>query len=98
VPLDQVLGAVEGATKLHLVLLDACRENPFKMRLTLASRAIGRGLARVEPARGTLVVYAAMDGQVALDGNGIHSPFASALLKEIKGSHHRDQQTISLGT
>jgi uncharacterized caspase-like protein len=84
VPLDQVLGAVEGARKLRLVLLDSCRENPFKMRRTLASRAIGRGFARVEPAPGTLVAYAARDGQVALDGVGANSPFAAALLKEMK--------------
>jgi Caspase domain len=84
VPLDQVLGAVEGARKLRLVLLDACRENPFKMRRTLASRAVGRGLKPIEPAPGTLVSYATKDGQVALDGDGANSPFAAALLKEIK--------------
>jgi tetratricopeptide (TPR) repeat protein len=84
VPLDQLLGAVEGARKLRLVMLDACRENPFKMQRTLASRSVGRGFTRVEPAPGTLVAYAAKDGQVALDGDSANSPFATALLKEIK--------------
>jgi tetratricopeptide (TPR) repeat protein len=86
VSLDQALGAVEGARKLRLVLLDACRENPFarQIRRTIASRSVGRGLARIEPGPGTLVAYAARDGQVALDGDGQNSPFAAALLKHLK--------------
>src|SRR4029077_11590180 len=70
VPLDQALNAVEGARKLRVVILDACRDNPFanKMRRTTASRSMGRGLARVEPEGGTLVAYAARGGEVALDG------------------------------
>jgi uncharacterized caspase-like protein len=84
--LDQVLLAVEGASKLRLVVLDACRENPFTktMRRATASRAIGRGLARVEPDGATLVVYAARDGQVALDGEGVNSPFAISFMKHIE--------------
>jgi tetratricopeptide (TPR) repeat protein len=86
VPLDQVLGAVEGAHKLRLVLLDACRDNPFarRMQRSLAARSIGRGLARIEPGPGTLVAYAARDGQVALDGDGQNGPFAVALSKLLK--------------
>jgi uncharacterized caspase-like protein len=87
VSLEQVLLAVEGAQKLRLVILDACRDNPFArgMRRTTANRSIGRGLARVEPEGATLVVYAARDGQVALDGDGGgNSPFATALAKYIE--------------
>ncbi len=75
-PLDQVLGSVEAARKLRLVILDACRDNPFarQMRRTVASRSIGRGLGRVEPEGGTLVAYAAKHGEVALDGEGTNSP------------------------
>ncbi|MGA2129539.1 MAG: tetratricopeptide repeat protein, partial [Xanthobacteraceae bacterium] len=78
VALDQVMSAVDGARKLRLVLLDACRDNPFarQMRRTTASRSVGRGLARIEPDGGTLVVYAAKHGEVALDGEGGgNSPF-----------------------
>jgi uncharacterized caspase-like protein len=69
-----------------MVLLDACRENPFarQMQRTLAARSVGRGLARIEPGPGTLVAYAARDGQVALDGDGQNSPFAAALVKLLK--------------
>src|SRR5258705_13481776 len=51
VPLDRVLFAVEPARQLRLVILDACRDNPFAktMKRTIASRAIGRGLAKIEP-------------------------------------------------
>ena len=52
-PLEQVMSAVEGAKKLRLILMDACRDNPFgrQMRRTIASRSIGRGLASIEPGR-----------------------------------------------
>lgn len=86
VALDQALGAVEGAKRLRLVILDACRDNPFmrKIRRTIASRSIGRGLARVEPEGGTLVAYAAKHGEVALDGDGANSPFVSAFVRHVR--------------
>ncbi|KRR06103.1 hypothetical protein CQ12_03015 [Bradyrhizobium jicamae] len=87
VPLEQVLNAAERARKLRLVILDACRDNPFanqmKRTLTVASRSVSRGLAAVEPEAGTLVVYAAKDGETALDGDGTNSPFASAFVKNV---------------
>jgi lipoprotein NlpI len=86
VPLDRLMSAVDGAKKLRLVMLDACRDNPFlnQMRRSVATRSIGRGLAQIEPEAGTLVVYAAKHGQVALDGEGKNSPFVSALVSRIK--------------
>jgi tetratricopeptide (TPR) repeat protein len=85
VPLDQIMNAVEGAKKLRLVLLDACRDNPFlaQMRRTMASRSISRGLGRIEPEAGTLVVYAAKHGEIALDGTAENSPFASAFVSRL---------------
>jgi tetratricopeptide (TPR) repeat protein len=86
VSLNRVLDAVAGARKLKLVMLDACRDNPFErqMRRTLATRAVSRGLVRVEPEGATLVVYAAKDGEVAEDGSADHSPFAAAFIKRIE--------------
>jgi uncharacterized caspase-like protein len=89
VSLDQIMTSVEGARKLRLVLLDACRENPFvpKMARRDSSRTIGRGLARYEPpASGPIVVYSAKEGQIALDGqaeNSANCPFAEAFLKNL---------------
>ena len=83
-PLDRVLRVLEPARSLRLVILDACRDNPFvrTMKRTMASRAVGRGLAGVEPAgSNTLIAFAAKGGSTAQDGDGAHSPFTSALLK-----------------
>jgi hypothetical protein len=84
--LDRLVKAIEPARRLRLVILDACRENPFipKMRRTVASRSIGRGLGRIEPtASDTLIAYAAKAGSVASDGDGANSPFAAALVKHL---------------
>lgn len=84
--LDRVLRALDTAKQLKLVILDACRANPFtsKMKRANASRSIGRGLARVEPTMSdTLVAFAAKAGAVASDGDGANSPFAAALVKYI---------------
>jgi hypothetical protein len=56
----------------------SCRENPFlaKMLRKVPSRSIGRGLARYEPVPGSIVVFAAKEGQIALDGDASNSPFA----------------------
>lgn len=67
VDVGKVLSSIEGAKKLRLVILDACRDNPFisQMRRTASTRSLGRGLARIEPEAGTLVVYAAKHGELA---------------------------------
>jgi uncharacterized caspase-like protein len=86
VSLDRVLKALEGTKRLRLVILDACRDNPFanSMKRTLASRSVGRGLAKIEPTMSdTLVAFAAKAGAVASDGDGANSPFAAALVKHI---------------
>jgi formylglycine-generating enzyme required for sulfatase activity len=82
VALDTVLGQLDGVRKLRLVILDACRSNPFAVRG--AKRSVTRGLVRYEPeGNNTLVAYAAKDGTTADDGKGPHSPFTEALLKHI---------------
>jgi uncharacterized caspase-like protein len=86
ISLDRVMRALDGAKRLKLVILDACRDNPFatSMKRTVASRAIGRGLATVEPSMSdTLIAFAARAGAVASDGDGQNSPFATALVRNI---------------
>jgi formylglycine-generating enzyme required for sulfatase activity len=85
-PLDRLLGEVSQATRIGIVLLDSCRNNPFVERvsrsMTVAGRAVATtpGLARVDNVpRNTMVVMAAKADQIAEDG-GEHSPFAAALL------------------
>ncbi len=84
--LDRVLVAVEPAKQLRLVILDACRDNPFgkTMKRTVVSRGIGRGLAQVEPTSpNTLIAYSAKAGFTAQDGDGANSPFTVALSKHL---------------
>ena len=85
-PLDRALFAVEAAKQLRLVILDACRDNPFAktMKRTIAARAIGRGLAKVEPTSpNTMIAFAAKAGSTASDGDAKNSPFATALVERL---------------
>ena len=85
VPLDLVMGSVRGASDFRLVVLDACRDNPFLQSMSReegTTRSVARGLARVEPSGGsTLLAYSAKEGTVALDGKGRNSPYVRALLE-----------------
>jgi uncharacterized caspase-like protein len=84
--LDRVLLAIEPAKQLRLVILDACRDNPFAktMKRTVASRAIGQGLAKIEPTSpNMLIAYSAKAGSTALDGDAKNSPFTMALAKHL---------------
>ncbi|UPK23713.1 caspase family protein [Bradyrhizobium sp. 195] len=86
VALDRALFAVEPAKQLRLIILDACRDNPFAktMKRTVAARAIGRGLAKVEPTSpNTMIAFAAKAGSTASDGDSKNSPFAAALVERL---------------
>jgi tetratricopeptide (TPR) repeat protein len=85
VTLTRALSKAEAARRLRMVILDACRNNPFRMASAEGrTRSIGRGLSAVEPARGVLVAYAARDGTTADDGDSGHSPFTQALLTHLE--------------
>ena len=87
VSLELVSEAVGGASGLRLIILDACRDNPFAAAMQRAgtTRSISqRGLGQVEPSGETLVAYAAKHGEVALDGTGRNSPYAEALLAHLE--------------
>ncbi|MFB9261756.1 caspase domain-containing protein [Bradyrhizobium erythrophlei] len=84
VPVDRLMFAVEPAKKLRLIILDACRDNPFAktMKRTIAARAIGGGLAKIEPSSpNTMIAFAAKAGSTASDGDFKNSPFAVALVE-----------------
>src|SRR5579871_3375169 len=84
--LDRLLVAVEPAKQLRLVILDACRDNPFTktMKRTTASRSIDRGLAKIEPSSSNmLIAYSAKAGSTAADGDSRNSPFSLALSKHL---------------
>jgi Caspase domain len=88
IELDRLLEAVDAAKRLGLVILDACRDNPFertmKRQRVSALRAVNTGLALIEPTnRNVLIAYASKSGTTAEDGDAEHSPFTAALLKNL---------------
>jgi len=84
IPLEQIMGPVREAGKLGLVMLDACRNNPFATTMSRSNgtRSVSRGLApiSVEGETGVLISFAAEAGKTADDGDGQHSPYTAALL------------------
>ena len=85
VALDDVLAEIRTtrAGRVNLVILDACRENPFRARLASQGRTVSRGLGRpVTMPSDTLVAFATAANDVAKDSDGAgHSPYARALLQ-----------------
>ncbi|MEA1953802.1 MAG: caspase family protein [Campylobacterota bacterium] len=65
---------------LNIVILDACRSNPFKS----FSRSAERGLAKISGLEGTLIAYSTAPGKVALDGIGRNSPYTKHLISLMK--------------
>jgi uncharacterized caspase-like protein/cyclophilin family peptidyl-prolyl cis-trans isomerase len=76
-----VLRQMEGSAKLNLVVLDACRNNPFGSR---GLRSTSSGLAQIQVPEGTLISYATQPGSVARDGEDGNSPYSKALAETIK--------------
>jgi uncharacterized protein len=84
IALGRLERSLAGASRLKLVILDACRDNPFAatMARSVATRSLSRGLAKTEPDNpDMLVAYASRAGTVALDGDKGNSPFAIALAR-----------------
>ena len=96
VGVNKLLLALDKVAKAKVILLDACRDNPFLpvIKAALPSRAIGPGLAPINitpvsgppstQAYGLIIGYATQANNVALDGKAGNSPFASALLEAIR--------------
>ena len=70
----------EARNRVNIVILDACRNNPFERRM----RGASRGLAAVDAARGTLVAYATAPGSVAADGDGKNGLYTEELLQALR--------------
>lgn len=81
-PLGKILGRMEGAgNRINIVILDACRDNPFRKFWRSSSRGLTAPLQAVS---GTLIAFATAPGKVASDGTGRNGLFTSYLLKYIK--------------
>jgi Caspase domain len=86
IALDRIITASQSAKRLSLIILDACRDNPFLHAAphATATRSFANRLVGVQPAGAdTLIAYAAKAGSVSYDGLGSNSPFTTALVKYI---------------
>ena len=80
VDLNKVIGRMAGArNKLNIVILDACRDNPFGDTFNFYSE----GLAQTRAPAGTYIAYAAAPGELAADGTGANSFYTGALVKTL---------------
>src|SRR5713101_7017636 len=81
VDVNLVLGYMDDAQNgLNIVILDACRDNPFARSF----RSATNGLAQVDAPTGTLIAYATAPGRVASDGTGQNGLYTSELLKQMR--------------
>jgi uncharacterized caspase-like protein len=88
-PVLHILDQTKGTRILALVIMDACRNNPFlnTMNKTTSSRrnvSVSSGLPAVEPEENVLIAYSAKHGFTASDGSGSNSPYVEALLEHIE--------------
>ncbi len=88
VRLSRIHQAMEQSSKVNIIFLDACRNNPIARNLARSmgtrSAAVGNGLAAMESGIGSLISFSTQPGNVALDGRGMrNSPYSAALAKYI---------------
>jgi len=77
----RVLGKMKDtATRVNIIILDACRDNPFKRSF----RTTSKGLAQMNAPTGSIIAYATAPGDVAADGNGRNGLYTSQLMKHIQ--------------
>jgi len=87
----RVLGKMEDAgNDLNIVILDACRNNPFAR----AFRSSGKGLARMDAPKGSLITYATAPGSVAADGEGRNGIYTKYLLKYMSSPNLKVEEVL----
>ena len=80
---DRILALMEASgTKVNIIILDACRNNPFERSWTRSTN--GKGLAFMNAPSGSLIAYATAPGSTASDGSGNNGLYTSAILESIK--------------
>jgi hypothetical protein len=84
-PLKSLLDKLAGTkSAVNIVILDACRNNPFQPQLAVRYRSFADlGLAKVLAPRGTVVAYSTSPGQLAADGIGANSVYSEALARQL---------------
>jgi uncharacterized caspase-like protein len=88
--LAALLEKIDTAKKSTVVILDACRDNPFARSF----RTTASGLAKVDSPSGTLIAFATSPGRVAADGSGRNSPFTKHLVEELRRKNFPIEQAL----
>lgn len=70
--------------QVNILILDACRDNPFESSWNNTRSLNGRGLAKIQPPTGSLIAFSTDSGQTAPDGNGDNSIYTSSLSRNMK--------------
>jgi len=92
IDVDQVLDHLASSgSAVNLVVLDACRNNPFERRF----RSVSGGLAQLDAPKGTLIAFATAPGKVAFDGEGVHGTYTNALLRVLESVFKRVRTEVS---
>ncbi len=81
---NKILSLMESARNAtDIMILDACRNSPFRGFSLSGTRAVSRGMSEMKAPRGSYIAYSTAPGAVAYDGDGNYSPFAEALASEV---------------
>jgi hypothetical protein len=88
--LGAILDKIDVAKKSSVIIIDACRNNPFARSF----RTTASGLTRVDSPSGTLIAFATSPGRVAADGNGRNSPFTKSLIQELRQRNTPIEQVL----
>jgi tetratricopeptide (TPR) repeat protein len=84
IDIDRILKGLDDEAHSNIIILDACRDNPFETRIAPSRSARSSGLIAYQSiGSGTLIAFATAPGNTAADGSGVHSPFTTALLKHV---------------
>ncbi|MBN9982959.1 peptidase [Rhizobium laguerreae] len=99
-PLDLILNHLKQNSRVQLIFLDACRNNPFNaqkfwMAEKLEPVGATRGLARIDSDLGSLIAFSTEPGQVALDGTGALSPYSESFIKRASEPNREIRQVLT---
>lgn len=99
-PLDLILNHLKQNSRVQLIFLDACRNNPFNaqkfwMAEKLEPVGATRGLARIDSDLGSLIAFSTEPGQVALDGSGALSPYSESFIKRASEPNKEIRQVLT---
>lgn len=87
----RIMNELESAgSRLNIVILDACRNNPFAQRM----RSLSRGLAVMNAPSGTVVAYATGPGEVASDGDGQNGLYTQELLRNMREPNLKIEEVL----